>query len=149
MKREQKNEKGGALLLAPFFSRSLTLVLCSLLLNRTETLATQATFPPLVSSRFFFLREFSPALYYPKEKRLPFAGYSSRCSDSRARRSVGSELNCTAGKRGGRERVPSPLSPLVVFFFFVNFSPALYYLNAWNRLLYPIISDQKIIVYAL
>ena len=31
-----------ALLLAPFFSRSLTLVPLSLLLNRTETLATQA-----------------------------------------------------------------------------------------------------------
>ena len=31
-----------ALLLAPFFARSLTLVPCSLLLNRTETLATQA-----------------------------------------------------------------------------------------------------------
>ena len=33
-----------ALLLAPFFARSLTLVPRSLLLNRTETLATQATF---------------------------------------------------------------------------------------------------------
>ena len=33
-----------ALLLAPFFVRSLTLVPRSLLLNRTETLATQATF---------------------------------------------------------------------------------------------------------
>ena len=32
-----------ALLLAPFFARSLTLVPRSLLLNRTETLATQAT----------------------------------------------------------------------------------------------------------
>ena len=32
-----------ALLLAPFFAWSLTLVPCSLLLNRTETLATQAT----------------------------------------------------------------------------------------------------------
>ena len=32
-----------ALLLAPFFTRSLTLVPRSLLLNRTETLATQAT----------------------------------------------------------------------------------------------------------
>ena len=32
-----------ALLLAPFSARSLTLVPCSLLLNRTETLATQAT----------------------------------------------------------------------------------------------------------
>ena len=31
-----------ALLLAPFFARSLTLVPRSLLLNRTETLATQA-----------------------------------------------------------------------------------------------------------
>ena len=31
-----------ALLLAPFFARSLTLVPHSLLLNRTETLATQA-----------------------------------------------------------------------------------------------------------
>ena len=30
------------LLLVPFFARSLTLVPCSLLLNRTETLATQA-----------------------------------------------------------------------------------------------------------
>ena len=32
-----------ALLLTPFFARSLTLVPRSLLLNRTETLATQAT----------------------------------------------------------------------------------------------------------
>ena len=32
-----------ALLLAPFLARSLTLVPRSLLLNRTETLATQAT----------------------------------------------------------------------------------------------------------
>ena len=32
-----------ALLLAPFFARSLVLVPCSLLLNRTETLATQAS----------------------------------------------------------------------------------------------------------
>ena len=31
-----------ALILAPFFARSLTLVAHSLLLNRTETLATQA-----------------------------------------------------------------------------------------------------------
>ena len=51
----------------------------------------------------------------------------SRHSDSRARRSVGSELSCTVytGKTG-----------LVCtrFFFLVSFSPALYYLNAWNRL---------------
>ena len=33
-----------ALLLAPFFARSLTLVSRSLFLNRTETLATQATY---------------------------------------------------------------------------------------------------------
>ena len=33
----------GALLLAPFFALSLTLVPCSLLQDRTETLATQAT----------------------------------------------------------------------------------------------------------
>ena len=33
---------GGSLLLAPLFSRSLTLVTRSFLLNRTETLATQA-----------------------------------------------------------------------------------------------------------
>ena len=31
-----------ALLLTPFFARSLTLVPCSLFLTRTETLATQA-----------------------------------------------------------------------------------------------------------
>ena len=41
MKQEPKNESG-ALLLTPFFARSLTLVPCSLLLHRTETLATQA-----------------------------------------------------------------------------------------------------------
>ena len=58
MKQEPKNESGGrgrdvsflsspplpALLLAPFFARSLTLVPRSLLLNRTETIATQARF---------------------------------------------------------------------------------------------------------
>ena len=60
MKRESKNEWGvggkgegrkeaflphplPALLLAPFFARSLVLVPRSLLLNRTETLATQAS----------------------------------------------------------------------------------------------------------
>ena len=60
-----------------------------------------------------------------EEKRLPFAGYSFRRSDTRAQRSVGSELNCTAGKRegGSRERVPSPFSPLVCprFFFLREF----------------------------
>ena len=38
-----------ALLLAPFFARSLTLVPRSLLLDRTETLATQAMFKPIFS----------------------------------------------------------------------------------------------------
>ena len=42
---------------------------------------------------------------------------------------MGSELSCTPGKRGGGD----PLVPLV-FFFFPSFSPALYYLNGWNRL---------------
>ena len=61
MKRELKQEREGrgrgrkdsffflpqplpALLLAPFFARSLTLVPRSLLLNRTERLATHATY---------------------------------------------------------------------------------------------------------
>ena len=43
MKQEPKNESGGALLLTPFFAQSLTLVPRSLLLNRTETFATQAS----------------------------------------------------------------------------------------------------------
>ena len=57
---------------------------------------------------------------------------------------MGSELNCTRGKRvkrggGGRERgnackqsslLLSPTS--LSSFFFVNFSPALHHLNAWN-----------------
>ena len=42
MKREPKSERG-ALLLATLFSRTLTLVPHSFLLNHTETLATQAT----------------------------------------------------------------------------------------------------------
>ena len=64
----------------------------------------------------------------------------SRRSDSRARGSVESESNCTPGKRGGtregERESPSPFAPLVSprFFFFLNFSPALYYMNAWNRL---------------
>ena len=77
-----------------------------------------------------------------EEKRLLFAGYSFRRSETRAQRSVGSKLNCTVGKRGGGGESSLPLSPSSLpsfFFFFVNFSPALYYLNAWNRLLYPVI----------
>ena len=38
-----ETEAGFSVLVAPFFARSLTLVPYSLLLNRTETLATQAT----------------------------------------------------------------------------------------------------------
>ena len=46
-----------ALLLTPFFARSLTLVPRSLLLNRTETLATQANVrPPFHTTRFRFMR---------------------------------------------------------------------------------------------
>ena len=53
----------------------------------------------------------------------------SRGSDSRARRSVGSELNCTPRKRGGREkegggmRPREPFPPLVCprFFFLPEF----------------------------
>ena len=41
---EREMKRVPALLLAPFVARSLTLVPRSLLLNRTETLATQATF---------------------------------------------------------------------------------------------------------
>ena len=57
---------------------------------------------------------------------------------------MGSQLSCTPGKRGGgggggeSERTPQISNPPLVsprFFFFVNFSPGLYYLNAWNRLL--------------
>ena len=58
-----------------------------------------------------------------EEKRLLFAGYSFRRSDTRAQRSLASKLNCTAGKRGGEERVPSPFPPLVCprFFFLREF----------------------------
>ena len=55
---------------------------------------------------------------------------------------MGSELSCTpkkqgrGGNRGARARVLSTFPPLVspLFFIFVNFSPAVCYLNAWNRL---------------
>ena len=42
-----------ALLLAPFFARSLTLVPRSFLLNRTETLATQASNCFIIHSKYF------------------------------------------------------------------------------------------------
>ena len=73
--------------------------------------------------------------YWSRSTKDPVVACSRR-SDSRARRSVGSELNCTPEERGGGGPFP-PFPPLVFprFFFFVNFSPALYYLNAWNRLI--------------
>ena len=45
------------------------------------------------------------------------------------------------GGGGESERTSLPLSPSSLpsfFFFFVDFSPALYYPNAWNRLLSPV-----------
>ena len=54
MKREPKNDPLPALLLASFFARSLTLVSHSLLLNRTETLATQAKWNPNPTDFVFF-----------------------------------------------------------------------------------------------
>ena len=54
---------------------------------------------------------------------------------------AGSELNRTRGKRGGKRAkigvraISCPSLPsLSSFFFVVNISPALYCLNAWNRL---------------
>ena len=54
-----------ALLLAPFFARSLTLVPRSLLLNRTETLATQQPRP----------QDFSLKKWVGREKALASAGH--------------------------------------------------------------------------
>ena len=47
---------------------------------------------------------------------------------------VGSELNCTPGKREEKTRGD-------LFFFFVNFSPALYNLNACNRLRFNCLTE--------
>ena len=51
---------------------------------------------------------------------------------------MGIELNRTQGKRGTRGAKANPYPALFQFspqfFFFVNFSPALSYLNACNRL---------------
>ena len=53
---------------------------------------------------------------------------------------VGSELDRTRRKRGGKKRgdwgssFPAIVSPR--FFFLVNFSPEYYYPNTWNRLIY-------------
>ena len=64
--RSKKNPRNGifgfALLLAPFFARSLTLVPCSLLLNCTETLATQTKRAEADSNgwRLWFLKPCQP-----------------------------------------------------------------------------------------
>ena len=63
--KSQKNHPLPALLLAPFFAWSLTLVPRSLLLNRTETLATQAILHHIFESENFgfpFLYEKYPNL---------------------------------------------------------------------------------------
>ena len=45
-----------------------------------------------------------------------------------------SELNCTPEKREEKTRED-------LFFFFVNFSAALYYLNVWNRLRFNCLTE--------
>ena len=61
----------------------------------------------------------------------------SRRSDSRARRSIGSELNCTPGKRAASSLAlappPSPVFPVYNLTRFL-LTAALFYLKAWNRL---------------
>ena len=64
MKREPKNDPLPTLLLAPFFARSLTLVPHSLLLNRTETLATQANWNPNPTGFVFFNQTILKALVW-------------------------------------------------------------------------------------
>ena len=60
----------------------------------------------------------------------------SRLSDRRARQSVGSELNCTRGKRGRGRGVESERTrPFPVYNLTRSLlTAALYYLNAWTRL---------------
>ena len=61
----------------------------------------------------------------------------SRRSDSRARRSIRSELNCTPGKRGASSLAlalsPSPVFPVFNLTRFL-LTAALFYLKAWSRL---------------
>ena len=68
----------------------------------------------------------------------------SRSTNSRPRYSDGRVSYIVSGKNDGEKRredwgesegvLPFSLPSLSSFFFLVNFSPALYYLNAWNRL---------------
>ena len=61
----------------------------------------------------------------------------SRRSNSRARRSDGGDperVKLYTGKTEGKNEED-------LFFFFVNFSPALYYLNAWNRLRFNCLTE--------
>ena len=58
-----------ALLLTPFFSRCLTLVPRSLLINRTETLATQASSSFNVWFNLIFALNFISAIIIPLKKR--------------------------------------------------------------------------------
>ena len=57
-----------ALLLAPFFARSLTLVPRSLLLNRMETLATLATFMLIINSIDISLQSNGDVFFFKKKK---------------------------------------------------------------------------------
>ena len=74
----------------------------------------------------------------------------SRRSDSRAWRSIRSELNCTPGKRGASSLAlaPPPPSPVFPVYNLTRFllTAALFYLKAWNRLqLIVHVLDQRIV----
>ena len=72
----------------------------------------------------------------------------SRRSDSRARRSIRSELNCTPGKRGASSLALAPPSPVFPVYNLTRFllTAALFYLKAWNRLqLIVHVLDQRIV----
>ena len=58
-----------ALLLTPFFARCLTLVPRSLLLNRTETLATQATFMLITNSIDISLQSNGDVFFFKKKNK--------------------------------------------------------------------------------
>ena len=81
------------------------------------------------AARGFDLRQ-TPKIPAAREKNLSYRWYQM----------MGIELNCTPGKQWGggpggeSESPPCPFPILPSIFFFVNFSPALYYLNACNRL---------------
>ena len=83
------------------------------------------------AARGFDLRQ-TPKIPAAREKNLSYRWYQM----------MGIELNCTPGKRWGEgedpggesESAPCPFPILPSIVFFMNFSPALYYLNACNRL---------------